>query len=225
MQALSPTGTLSLEAFSLGPFETNAWLLVPPGGAATVVDPGMEADPLMEALVRRGLVVERILLTHGHLDHVAGCAELVRRYQCPVHLHPADRFLYDSLVDHGAWYGFRLEAAPAGPLPLRDGQRLPLGQGEVEVVSTPGHSPGSVCLRLETAGGPVLLTGDTIFAGGFGRTDLPGGSFAMLRASLMGRILSLPGETRLLPGHYGETTVAHERRHNPILQCEEGDEA
>jgi glyoxylase-like metal-dependent hydrolase (beta-lactamase superfamily II) len=215
-QTLSPTGPLRLEALALGPFETNAWLLAPPEGPATVVDPGMEPEPLLERLEELGLRVGRVLLTHGHLDHVAGCAELARRFACPVHLHPEDLFLYRSLAQHGALYGFSLEAAPEPVLPLRDGQRLPLGAGELEVLATPGHSPGGVCFRFETIEGPCLLCGDTIFAGNVGRTDLPGGSLARLSESILGRVLRLAPATRLLPGHGPESTVALEARDNPI---------
>jgi hydroxyacylglutathione hydrolase len=223
-QTLSAAGGLQVEALPLGPFETNAWLLTPADGPVTVVDPGMDAQPLLDRLEERGRAVGRILLTHGHLDHIAGCAELVRRYGCPVHLHPEDLFLYRSLTDHGAWYGFRLEAAPEPVTPLTDGQFLPLGGAELEVLATPGHSPGGVCFRFQTTGGPALLCGDTLFAGAYGRTDLPGGSFARLKASVTRRILSLPPETRLLPGHGPESTVGAERAHNPILDSEWGDE-
>ena len=219
-QSLSPVGALQPEPMALGPFETNAWLLAPAGELVTVVDPGMEAEPLIELLERRGLRVGRILLTHGHLDHIAGCAELARRHDCPVHLHPDDLFLYRNLVEHGARYGFRLEAAPGRTEPLAHGQRLPLGTGELEVLSTPGHSPGGVCFRFITAQGPCLVCGDTIFAGNVGRTDLPGGSFARLKASILERIFALPDETRLLPGHGPETSVGRERRDNPIHQLD-----
>lgn len=242
MQTLSPAGSLMVEAIPLGLFETNAWLLVPAAGPVTVVDPGMDPEPLLARLQELGRGVERILLTHGHLDHVAGCAELVRRARCPVHLHPADRFLYDHLADQAAWHGFRLEAAPSEPRALADGERLAVGDGELVVLATPGHSPGSVCFHVggailppgmtisasggaQSLSGGAVLCGDTLFAGSFGRTDLPGGSFTRLKASVMKRLLTLPGETALLPGHGPASTVAREGRDNPILTCHVGDEA
>jgi len=213
---LNPVGSLQVEVLALGPFETNAWLLLPERGDIWVVDPGMEPGPLLERLEELGRPVGGILLTHGHLDHAAGCATLVRRHHCPVFAHPADRFLLDGLVDQGAWYGFQLEAIPGEIRPLADGQRLPLGEGELEVLHTPGHSPGGVCFRLE-ADGPRVLCGDTLFAGTFGRTDLAGGNAAALKRSILQRLFTLPDETVLLPGHGEATTVGRERRGNPIL--------
>ncbi|MFA7332557.1 MAG: MBL fold metallo-hydrolase [Candidatus Delongbacteria bacterium] len=222
-QLLSPVGPLQVEALPLGPFETNAWLLSPASGGVVVVDPGMEAGELLERLEERGRPLERILLTHGHLDHAAGCALLVRRYGCPVHAHPADHFLVRSLVDQGAWYGYQLEAVPEPLEPLHDGQRLALGAGELEVLHTPGHSPGGVCFRFLTAEGPRLICGDTLFEGTYGRTDLPGGSLAQLVRSVRERIFPLPDDTLLLPGHGSTSTVAQERRSNPITWCDERD--
>jgi glyoxylase-like metal-dependent hydrolase (beta-lactamase superfamily II) len=220
-QLLSPVGSLQVEALPLGPFETNAWLLTPHEGGVTVVDPGMEAEDLLELLDERGRSVERILLTHGHLDHVAGCSLLVRRFGCPVHVHPADLFLVRSLVDQGAWYGYQLEEPPAVLEALHDGQRLALGAGDVHVLHTPGHSPGGVCFLFQTEEGPQLVCGDTLFAGSYGRTDLPGGSLRALRRSIQERIFPMPDATRILPGHGSASTVASERRSNPINWCDE----
>lgn len=219
---LNPVGPLQVEVLALGPFETNAWLLLPERGDIWVVDPGMDPGPLLERLEELGRPVGGILLTHGHLDHAAGCAALVRRHHCPVFAHPADRFLLDGLVDQGAWYGFQLEAVPGEIRPLADGQRLLLGEGELEVLHTPGHSPGGVCFRLE-AGGPRVLCGDTLFAGTFGRTDLAGGNAATLKRSILQRLFTLPDETVLLPGHGEATTVGRERRGNPILDWDRED--
>lgn len=219
-QLLSPVGALELECLPLGPFETNAWLLIPAEGAVVVVDPGLEAEELLDWLEAHGRGVERILLTHGHLDHIAGCSLLVRRFGCPVHVHPEDLFLVRGLVDQGAWYGFQLEAAPERLEPLFHGQRLPLGGGELEVLHTPGHSPGGVCFRFQCDAGAQLLCGDTLFADSYGRTDLPGGSLAALVRSIEERIFSLPDETILLPGHGPASSVGRERRSNPIKGCD-----
>jgi len=225
MRSSSPAGSLVIRALPLGPFATNAWILAPPAGPVTVVDPGMEPEPLLTALEELGRPVDRVLLTHGHLDHVAGCAALRARYGCPIHLHPEDFFLYHSLVDHGAWYGFQLEEAPRDVKALRHGEAFPLGDGEVVALATPGHSPGSVCFFLASEEGSHLVCGDTLFAGAYGRTDLPGGSFRRLKDSVTREIFTLDGATRLLPGHGPATTVARERSGNPLVTTDEGDEA
>lgn len=225
MHSPKPVGALEIRALPLGPFETNAWLLIPPQGPLTVVDPGMEPGPLLELLDELRRPVARIVLTHGHLDHVAGCAALRRRGACSIHLHPEDLFLYRSLVEHGAWYGFQLEAPPLDVQALEHGDALPLGSGELKILATPGHSPGSVCLLLEGPDGPQVLCGDTLFAGAFGRTDLPGGSFRRLKQSITRELFTLDGATRLLPGHGPATSVARERAHNPLNLMDEGDEA
>ncbi len=224
MLSPKPVVPLVIHSLPLGPFETNAWVLLPARGSVTVVDPGMEPKALLDLLQELGRPVERILLTHGHLDHVAGCAALRRHWDCSIHLHPEDLFLYRSLVEHGAWYGFQLEAAPENTQPLAHGLRFAVGDEELEVLATPGHSPGSVCLRMESETGPALVCGDTLFAGAFGRTDLPGGSFRTLKASVLREIFTLSGATRLLPGHGPSTTVEVERRGNPLLMLDEGDE-
>ncbi len=220
---LNPVGPLKVEALPLGPFETNAWLLIPERGDLWVVDPGMDPEPLLERLEALGRPLAGILLTHGHLDHAAGCAALVRRHGCPVYAHPADRFLLDGLVEQGAWYGFQLEPVPDGIQPLADGGRLPLGAGELEILHTPGHSPGGLCFRLE-CDTPLVVCGDTLFAGSFGRVDLPGGNAAALKRSIVLRLFTLPDETVLLPGHGETTTVGRERRGNPILGWDGEDE-
>lgn len=210
-------GELRVEALPLGPFETNAWLLRADGGGCWVVDPGMDPEPLLDRVEELGLRVGRVLLTHGHLDHVAGCTELVRRWNPEIWLPEADRFLYDSLVDMGRFYGFELEPAPADTRPLRGGESWRLGARRLETLAVPGHTPGGVLFRLSGPGEvDRVFCGDTIFAGSFGRTDLPGGSTARLLESVRRTVFALPGEARLLPGHGPETTVAEERATNPI---------
>lgn len=182
-----------------------------------VIDPGMEPGPLLDLLEKRKLRVERILLTHAHLDHIAGCTALHKAYGCPIHLHPGDRFLYDGLQDFGRMYGFPLDAAPALTEDLAEGQCLPLGDGELAVLETPGHSPGGVCFHARMVGeADLLFCGDTLFVDSYGRTDLPGGDETILRRSIVERLFRLDPQTRFLPGHGPEGTIGYEALHNPI---------
>jgi len=210
------TEDLRVEAWSLGPFETNAWLLWCPAGGCWVVDPGIDPQPLVERIEELGLAVGRVLLTHGHLDHVAGCAELARRWRPEIGLPRGDRFLYDSLVDMGRLYDLELEPAPADPRLLAGDEAWTLGPWRLATLATPGHTPGGVCYRLSGPVGPDrVFCGDTLFAGAFGRVDLPGGSLPRLMDSVRA-VFRLPPDTRLLPGHGPGTTVGAERAGNPI---------
>jgi hydroxyacylglutathione hydrolase len=214
-----------VECLPLGPFETNSWLLWNPGGGCWVVDPGIHPEPLIGRIEDLGLVPGRILLTHGHLDHIAGCSALMRRWRPEICLPRGDLFLYNSLVDMGRFYDLELEPAPADPRLLAGDEVWDLAPGwRMETLATPGHSPGGVCYRLRGPQPPDrVFCGDTVFAGAFGRVDLPGGSLRQLVASIEGAIWTLPGETLLLPGHGPPTTVAAERAGNPIREYSAGE--
>lgn len=184
-----------------------------------VVDPGGDAPAILWNCKKNGLEPKMLLLTHAHFDHVLGLGELHEATGAPVFLHPADRWLYENA---GVQAGL-FDMAPPGRLPevevwLHDGQILQIGALRIKVMHTPGHSPGSVCFLLESDG--VLFSGDTIFAGGVGRTDLWGASHDELIQSIRTRISTLPQETRLIPGHGPESTVGEEMRSNPFLQGE-----
>jgi hydroxyacylglutathione hydrolase len=207
-----------MQILSLGPFQTNCYILSLPSGDCLVIDPGMDPWPALEYLEQKQLQPRAILLTHGHLDHISGCRALEAEYNCPLFIHPADRFLYDALSEHARAYGYEIEPAPEKTEDLSDGQRISFGQAELEVICTPGHSPGSVCYRLALQGAAdLLICGDTIFQGSHGRTDLPGGNLSVLYHSIISRVFSLSGDTRIFPGHGPETTVADEKDTNPIL--------
>ena len=186
---------------------TNCYLLADEAsGAAAVIDPG---DDVTEALLRlcadNGWTLRGVFLTHGHYDHVGGVNALRRAVpDVSVYLHPADTGGSDPLMP----------TAGLGNMTLwRDGDVVKLGELQVEVLHTPGHTPGSVCLRCRD----VLFSGDTLFAGSCGRTDFPGGSMDEMLSSLK-RLGGLEGDVRVLPGHEGETTLGRERQYNPYLR-------
>jgi hydroxyacylglutathione hydrolase len=190
------------------------------GQSALAIDPGAAAPAMADALADEGLWLEAILLTHAHLDHIEGVATLVDRTGARIWLHPADRPLYDAAGQQAAAFGLRLTPPPAPDEALADGQRLNLAGLDIEVRHAPGHSPGHVILVLEEAG--VAFVGDVVFQGSIGRTDLPGGNFQQLIASIRGQVLTLDASCRLLPGHGPETDVGHERATNPFLAAQYG---
>jgi len=158
--------------------------------------------------------ISAVVLTHAHLDHVLGVPSIAAETGAPVWLHPADRPLYDAVPDQAVWFGLAPpERLTAPDQDLAHGARLQVGGLSFEVRHAPGHSPGSVCLL----GPGVVLSGDVLFAGSIGRTDLPGGDFETLIASIERELLPLPDDTILYSGHGPETTIGRERQTNPFL--------
>ena len=198
-----------------GMFAQNCYLLIDEGSrTCAIVDPGEEAGLILHKVQASGARPVGIWLTHAHLDHVLGVPEVAAQTGVPVSMHPADRPLYDAVPQQAAWFG--LPAPPPLPAPdraLAHGDVLTLGETAIQVRHTPGHSPGSVCFVMPGA----AITGDALFAGSIGRTDLPGGDFETLIASIERELLSLPDDTILYSGHGPETTVGRERSSNPFL--------
>lgn len=215
-----------IAGFPAGSFQANCYLLAAePGGECLVVDPGEDAlDRLDALLAEHSLTPSAVLLTHGHLDHIATAAELCRRADIPAYLHPADEHL---LTDPLAGLSEEIRQFLTGfdltglrpPQVLEVAEQITAGGLSLAVDGTPGHTKGSVVYRIEAAGDrpEVLLTGDTLFAGSVGRTDLPGGSFAELESSLREKLLTRPDSAVILPGHGRSSTIGDERRTNPYL--------
>jgi hydroxyacylglutathione hydrolase len=203
-----------VQAFGGGPFGENGYLVTcPRTRKGILVDPGASVGQMLEAVTSSGAAIVAIVLTHAHLDHVDGVARAKRETRAPVHLHPADEPLYKQAPAQAEWFGVRLETPPPVDEYLHEGERIRFGECALEVRHTPGHAPGHVIL----VGAGVAIVGDTVFAGSIGRTDLPGGDFQTLMASIREHILSLPDETVLHSGHGPATTVGHERVANPFL--------
>ena len=199
---------------AIGIIHTNCYLVYDEdGGAGVIVDPGGDPAPLLKEIEKRKVNVRAIFITHAHFDHIAGNACL-EALNAPFALHPADR---DMLVEGGgaAWFGLPFVPSPLPTLDLTDGRILEVGRLHFRVIHTPGHTPGSVCLYVPEEN--ALLTGDTLFAGSVGRTDLPAGDARALTASLK-RLLTLPPETVIYPGHGPTSTLGEERRSNPWLR-------
>lgn len=187
---------------------------------AVIIDPGDEVDDLL-AIVREGqLSVRHILITHGHMDHVAGVTAARQATGAPVALHPDDLFLYQAATEQGRIFGYEVDQPAPPDVFLDAGGRITFGSLEATVLHTPGHSPGGVCFFIGPAGGaPVeLFAGDTLFAGSIGRTDLPKGDYKTLMTSIREVLMTLPDDVNVYAGHGPATTIGEERRNNPFLR-------
>ena len=205
---------LTHRALKLGPLDNNSYLIVCVATReAAVVDVGFEAQEAIDAVRAGDLTVRYLLNTHAHYDHAAGMRAVQEAVGGEFWLHPDDRPLLERLSEQGAAFGFPPAQPPTVVNALADGQRLPLGEETIEVIHTPGHSPGGVCFRW----GEWLWVGDTLFAGSIGRTDLPGGSFEILERSIRERLFPLGDGLRVFPGHGPATTLGRERRENPFV--------
>lgn len=193
---------------------------------AICIDPGDEAERIVETLERHNLKLQAIALTHAHLDHVGGVAALKKlKPEARINLHKADEFMYRALPDQPAWIGipraqwavlgFAFEEPPAVDEYWTDGQKYPVGELEFEVLHCPGHTPGHVVLYEPTE--RKVFVGDVLFAGSIGRTDLPGGSTEQLLSSIKNKLLTLGDDVKVYSGHGPVTTIGEERLTNPFL--------
>jgi glyoxylase-like metal-dependent hydrolase (beta-lactamase superfamily II) len=206
---------LRIDRFVTAPLETNTYLLRCEG-ECWVVDPGMGLEGLLAAIAKGKLACTRVLLTHGHGDHIAGLGELKQAFPgirvcCPA----ADaEMLTDPQMNLSAPFGFDIAAKPPDEL-IQPGQTIKTAGQTWQVLDTSGHSPGGVSYYSRQA--EAVLTGDALFAGGIGRTDVPGSDERRLLDNIRRHLLTLPGRTRVLPGHGPESTIGEERRSNPFL--------
>lgn len=208
---------MRVEVFPMGAFQVNSYLLTCEStGQIVVVDPGDEPGILLRALDRRGAAPVAILNTHGHLDHVAGNAALRERWDVPALMHPDDTFLVENFASQAAAFGLRLATPPPADGPLTPGDTFTFGDVTLDIRHAPGHSPGHVVLVEEKQ----VISGDVLFAGSIGRTDLPGGDLVTLLRSLDEVMVPLGDDMVVHPGHGPSTTIGEERRSNPFLQAE-----
>ena len=206
-----------LETFPVGPLQCNCTILGDEAaGEAIVIDPGDDISRIHKRLTDLKLKLKQILITHGHIDHVGGALKLKRLTGAPILLNENDLPLLKMMDMQAAWLGVTTpEVAPPDET-LADGMKVGLEGCPAQVIHTPGHTQGSVCLHFGTLN--MVVAGDTLFAGSIGRTDLPGGDGRQIIQSIESRLLALPDETRVLPGHGPATTIGDERESNPFLR-------
>ncbi len=205
-----------LESFTLGPWATNVYLLWDEQGDATLVDAGFDPAPVLEALGARSLVLKSVVLTHAHIDHIAGLGEVRGQWpDVPILIHPAESaFLTDPVSNLSAFLAEPIVAPdPTGE--LEPGTGIEMGGRTWNILHTPGHSPGGVTFHQPDLG--VAIVGDTLFAGSVGRTDFPTSDAPTLMRSINDKLFTLPDDTRVLPGHGPATTVGAEKRSNPYV--------
>ncbi|MBC8367716.1 MBL fold metallo-hydrolase [bacterium] len=205
-----------VEMLTVGIFQENTFLVGDSvSKKAFVVDPGGPADELIALASKLDLEIECILNTHGHIDHVFGASELQQRLGIPFRMHEDDNFLVENLKEICGLYGMEPVEPPRLDDPIKDEDVVKVGELEVKVIHTPGHSPGGVCLSVNNH----LFAGDTLFAGSIGRTDLPGGDHATLMRSIAERIISaLPPNMVLHSGHGPDSSLVEEAASNPFLR-------
>ncbi len=206
-----------LETFPVGPLACNCTLLGDEESQeAIVIDPGDEVARIHRRLVELGLQLKQILVTHAHIDHVGGALKLKRLTGAPIFLNEKDLPLLKMMDTQAAWLGVQTPDTASPDENLADGLVVGLARYSAQVIHTPGHTQGSVCLHFAPL--KLLIAGDTLFAGSIGRTDLPGGNFDQIIDSIHSSLLALPGETQVFPGHGPATTIGEERERNPFLQ-------
>lgn len=205
------------ETLPVGPLQCNCTVLGDEAtGAATVIDPGAEIARIMAILAKHNLHLKQIVVTHAHIDHIAGALALKEATGAPVLYNQADLPLVAMMEVQAGWLGVPTpEVAPPDHSPA-DGEALATGNLQAHLLHTPGHTEGSLCVYLPAES--LLLAGDTLFAGSVGRTDLPGGHTGKLLGSIRDRLLPLPDATVVVPGHGQETTIGRERASNPFLR-------
>src|SRR6266850_5915743 len=208
-----------LEVRAVAPFYKNGFVV---GCERThegvLIDPGDEVDELLAAIRDRDLQIQHILLTHAHVDHVTGVGAAKDALDAPVYLHKDDLFLYDVAVQQGAMFGFKVRQPPPVDV-FYDMSPIHFGDYEARIHHTPGHCPGGVCLQIGKKGsaGKDLFVGDTLFAGGIGRTDLPGADYETLMHSITEVLFPLGDDAVVHPGHGPDTTIGREKTTNPFV--------
>jgi glyoxylase-like metal-dependent hydrolase (beta-lactamase superfamily II) len=205
------------EMLPVGVLQCNCSIFGDEGsGEAVVIDPGDEIGRILEILERHKLSVKAIVITHAHIDHIGGAAKLKAATGAPVYMNASDQELYDHLDMQAAWLGIETPRRTSIDVNSREGSAIELGPARFEVIETPGHTQGSISVWIPAEN--KLIAGDTLFRDSIGRTDLPGGDGRQILRSIHDKLLTLPEDATVVPGHGGLTTIGRERERNPFLQ-------
>lgn len=199
-----------IKGLVVGPLESNCFVIADENTKeALVVDPGDEPDRIIDFIDENNFKVKYIVCTHGHFDHVGAVSDIKNETGAKVVIHRDELEIYRSTREQALFWGYELDPLPEPDVFISDGEKLEIGNFKLEVLHTPGHSPGGICLYGEG----LLITGDTVFAGSVGRTDFYGGDIEELKNSFM-RLMSFPDKTKILPGHGPESTISKEKISN-----------
>ena len=210
---------LHLKSFTFNPFQENTYVLYDDQGEAFVIDPGNsnaeENKALSDFIDQKKLKLKRLLLTHAHIDHILGVRYVFDRYGLLPEVHHNDLFFVDRMAQSASMYGIHCEQAPAPGRFLNEGEKVVLGKYEFDCIFTPGHSPGSISFYNQE--NKLLISGDVLFRGSIGRSDLPMGDHETLISSIKEKLLPLGDEVKVYSGHGPSTTIGHEKLNNPFL--------
>lgn len=191
-------------------------------GECVIIDPGLQTDKEKERVVKfiesNNLKPVKLLCTHGHFDHVMGNAFVTRTWNIPTYIHPLDKGQLERVQQYCQMFGYNIEQPPLDTTDIEDGGEITFGESRLAVIHTPGHTRGGVCYYSEAE--KIIFTGDTLFAGSIGRTDLPGGDYDEIMNSLHAKIMAVDPDSVVYPGHGPESTIAHEAVTNPFLRGE-----
>jgi glyoxylase-like metal-dependent hydrolase (beta-lactamase superfamily II) len=200
---------------TVGPLEVNCYIVYDEAAKeamakeAMVIDPGDEPDRIMDYIAEKGLKLSKIVCTHTHFDHIGAVPEVKETSGASLQMHKEELVIYSTAKEMAAFWGHQVDTLPKPDVLLTEGSEVSVDGINFKVLHTPGHTPGGICLYFKD----VLITGDTLFAGSVGRTDLPGGNMSALKASFK-RLMALPPDTKVFPGHGPGSTIAQERRDN-----------
>jgi len=208
-------GQMKYEMVVVGTLETNCYLVYCKETLeCAVVDPGADPERIIRQIAELGLKPVILINTHGHVDHVGANLDIKTKYDIPLCIHSSDSKMLNNILATAMGLFLGAKKSPEPDRFLEDGDSIPIGKSHLKVIHTPGHSPGSISL----SGDGFLLSGDLLFCGGVGRTDLPGGSWSVLEESIRSRIFTFPDDTIVLPGHGPSTSVGQEKMANPFIQ-------
>ncbi|MGB3860966.1 MAG: MBL fold metallo-hydrolase [Candidatus Aminicenantaceae bacterium] len=205
---------MKYESVIVGALETNCYIVYCEETLeCAVIDPGAEPEKIFRLIGQKGLKPTILINTHGHVDHIGANRDIKDKFDIPLYLHAADKPMLESVLQSELSFFLGAKESPPPDKYLEEGDEIKIGYVSLSVIHTPGHSPGSVCLM----GDGILFSGDTLFFGGVGRTDLPGGSWSEMESSIREKIFTLPADTVVLPGHGPTTTVDQETKSNPFI--------
>jgi len=211
---------INIKQFVFNAFSVNTFLIYDDQKNCLLIDPSCNSEKEFQELdayiQSNQLKLKAILNTHGHMDHLPGVGYFKEKYGVPFYLSQEDEFLIDTALSHAAMFGFQLDQPPHPDKYLKDGDVFEFGNEQIELLKIPGHSPGSIVFYFPEQS--ILFTGDVLFSGSIGRTDLPGGNYDQLIDGIKTRLLTLDEETLVYPGHGSSSTIAKEKDENPFLQ-------